>query len=162
MFIALFLLFLVEGTWATAVSWHHDLPFLHLTLIGILYLGLYGRWEQAIGYGIVFGLLYDIVYTDLLGIYVFSFSFISLFVSFVLKYIRESFFTVVVTFTMGIFLYSVFVYGVMMSIGGSGLQLEPMLIEKIPGMVLANMIAIIVLYRPMVRFVLKEPNEKRG
>jgi hypothetical protein len=77
-FIALFLLFLIEGTWASIFSWHYATPYLLLTLIGLMFVSLYGRWETALGFGLVFGLLYDIVYTDLLGIYVFTFSLIPL------------------------------------------------------------------------------------
>lgn len=161
-FIALFLLFLIEGTWAAIFSWHYTTPFIYLTLIGLMYISLYGRWESALGFGLVFGLLYDIVYTDLLGIYLFTFSLIPLIVSFMLKYIGENFFSVVITFTFMILVFSLGIFSVMTAIGGTLITIQTLLVEQIPGTLIANAIAIAILYYPMTRYVAKRPTTKRG
>ncbi len=161
-FIALFLLFLIEGTWAAIFSWHYATPFVYLTLIGLMYVGLYGRFESALGFGLVFGLLYDIVYTDLLGIYLFTFSLIPLLVSFVLKYIGENFFSVVITFTFMILVFSFGIYGIMAAVGGTTMTIQTLLVEQIPGTLVVNVIAVAILYYPMTRYVAVRPVAKRG
>lgn len=161
-FIALFLLFLIEGTWASIFSWHYATPFLLLTLIGLMFVSLYGRWETALGFGLVFGLLYDIVYTDLIGIYVFTFSLIPLLASFVLKYIGENFFSVTITFTFMILVFTFAIYGIMAAIGGTLMTIQTLLVEQIPGTMLVNAIAIVILYYPMMRYVAIRPVVKRG
>lgn len=161
-FIALFLLFLIEGTWAAIFSWHYTTPYLLLTLIGLMFVSLFGRWESALGFGLVFGLLYDIVYTDLLGIYVFTFSLIPLLASFVLKYIGENFFSVTITFTFMILVFTFAIYSIMTAIGGTMMTVHTLLVEQIPGTMLVNVVAIVILYYPMIRYVTKRPVVKRG
>ena len=45
-------------------------------LITILFFSVYGNRNVGVIYGFVFGLLFDIVYTEILGIYFFTFPFI--------------------------------------------------------------------------------------
>ena len=161
-FIALFLLFLIEGTWAAIFSWHYATPYLLLTLIGLMFVSLFGRWESALGFGLVFGLLYDIVYTDLIGIYVFTFSLIPLLVSFVLKYIGENFFSVTITFTFMILVFTFSIYSIMTAIGGTIMTVHTLLVEQIPGTMIVNAVAIAILYYPMTRYVTTRPAPKRG
>lgn len=161
-FIALFLLFLIEGTWAAIFSWHYATPYVLLTLIGLMYVGLYGRWESALGFGLVFGLLYDIVFTDLIGIYAFTFSLIPLLVSFVLKYIGENVFSVLITFTFMILVFTVLIFAILTAIGGTTMTIQTLLMQQIPGTLAVNAVAIGLLYYPMVRYVAPRPVAKRG
>jgi len=106
--------------------------------------------------------LYDIVYTDLLGIYLFTFSLIPLLVSFVLKYIGENFFSVVITFTFMILVFSFGIFSVMTAVGGTTMTIQTLLVEQIPGTLVANAVAIALLYVPMTRYVAPRPVAKRG
>ncbi|KLV24518.1 rod shape-determining protein MreD [Niallia circulans] len=48
----------------------------YFLLITILFFSVYGNRNVGVIYGFVFGLLFDIVYTEILGIYFFTFPFI--------------------------------------------------------------------------------------
>jgi rod shape-determining protein MreD len=48
----------------------------YFLLITILFFSVYGNRNVGVLYGFVFGLLFDIVYTEILGIYFFAFPFI--------------------------------------------------------------------------------------
>lgn len=48
----------------------------YFLLITILFFSIYGNRNVGVIYGFVFGLLFDIVYTEILGVYFFAFPFI--------------------------------------------------------------------------------------
>lgn len=51
----------------------HQVAVPHLLLLMIVILAAYGSRKIAVIYGIVFGLLFDVVYTQVIGIYAFAF-----------------------------------------------------------------------------------------
>ncbi len=161
-FIALFLLFLIEGTWAAIFSWHYATPYVLLTLIGLMYVGLYGRWESALGFGLVFGLLYDIVFTDLIGIYAFTFSLISSLSQLRVKIYRGE----CLLRPHHVHVYDSRVHRLdFCDFDGDWWDDDDdqtLLMQQIPGTLAVNAVAIGLLYYPMVRYVAPRPVAKRG
>jgi rod shape-determining protein MreD len=75
LFFILFVLFLLQGTVMQVFSpawfgWHFSaIP--HFVLIAILLIGLFYDRTRAVWYGLTFGFLIDVVYTNVLGVYAF-------------------------------------------------------------------------------------------
>jgi len=162
LFFAVFLLFILEGTLLSMPLGDGSPYVIHLTLIGLMYLGRYGKIEQALGFGLIFGLLFDLVYTDIVGIYLFALSAIPLFSSFVLKYVKENVFTIAVTFTFSALLFELDVYFFTAAVVGVDRTLAELATQIIPGSLIAQLIGVLVLYWPMSRLVESSLDAKRG
>lgn len=54
---------------------HHDNLFVpHLLMIALILLTIYGNRNYGIMYGFIFGLLFDVIYIEIIGIYMVVFS----------------------------------------------------------------------------------------
>lgn len=62
--------------------------------IFLIFIAAYGRWKDAIKYGIIFGLLYDIFYIDIIGVYAFLYPIISLIAAWAVRIIHRHIVTV--------------------------------------------------------------------
>lgn len=162
LFFAVFLLFILEGTLFAGPLGDGSPYVVHVTLIALMFLGRYGKIEQALGFGLLFGLLYDFVYSDIIGIYLFALSAIPLFSSFVLKYVKENVLTIIVTFTFSAILFELDIYFFTASVVGVEVPFKELATQIIPRSLIAQLIGIIVLYYPMTRLVQSTFDEKRG
>lgn len=162
LFFAVFLFFILEGTLFAGPLGDGSPYVIHVTLIALMFLGCYGKIEQALGFGLLFGLLYDFVYSDIIGIYLFALSAIPLFSSFVLKYVKENVLTIIVTFTFSAILFELDIYFFTASVVGVGVPFKELATQIIPRSLIAQLIGIIVLYYPMTRLVQSTFDEKRG
>lgn len=72
----LFCLFIIEGTWmqiASSENLGFDFVLIpRFTMLIIMFVALYINVPLAVTYALVAGFLYDIVYTDFIGIYLFA------------------------------------------------------------------------------------------
>ncbi|MGJ7912293.1 rod shape-determining protein MreD [Neobacillus sp. LXY-1] len=82
----------------------------HFLFIGLVFLTIFVGRKQGIIYGAVFGLLYDIVYVEVLGIYFFLFPFICYLVSKVMHVIHANLLTAFLVSLMGMALLEIGVY----------------------------------------------------
>lgn len=64
-------------------------------IVSLIFIAVYGRKKHAIIYGIVFGLLYDIFYIDIIGVYAFLYPMICLLAVSVIRIIHKQFITVI-------------------------------------------------------------------
>lgn len=62
----------------------------HFLLAAILFLTIYGSEKQGLLYGFVFGLLFDIVYTEILGIYLFLFPLVAYLITKMMKVLQTN------------------------------------------------------------------------
>ncbi len=74
----LMLVFLIiEGTlyqWILAFYGIESLLVPRFLIVLLVFIGIYSGRASSIIYGLCFGILYDIVYTELLGVYMFGFA----------------------------------------------------------------------------------------
>ncbi|MCM2531508.1 rod shape-determining protein MreD [Neobacillus pocheonensis] len=82
----------------------------HFLFTGLLFLTIYGGKKQGIIYGFIFGLLFDIVNTEILGIYMFLFPFVAYLVSKITNAVNANMISVFFTTLIGIALLEVGVY----------------------------------------------------
>ncbi|MDQ0197135.1 rod shape-determining protein MreD [Neobacillus ginsengisoli] len=82
----------------------------HFLFIGLLFLTIYVGKKQGIIYGFIFGILFDIVNTEILGIYMFLFPFVAYLVSKFMNVMHANIITVFLSSLIGIALLEVGVY----------------------------------------------------
>jgi len=121
----------------------------HWVFVFLLYIAIFFDSEQtyySIIYGAVFGLLIDIVYTDVLGVYMFSYV-IGVYMVFILKKLLHT--NLIVTILLGIIgisIADILIYIVYAFIGITYLPMKSYLIYRLVPTVLANLIFLIIIY----------------
>lgn len=82
----------------------------HFLMAGILFLTAYLSPKRGILYGFIFGLLYDVVYTEIIGIYLFMFPFIAYLFANMLRVLQSNIFIVSLLSLLGIAMLEVGAY----------------------------------------------------
>ncbi|MDQ0156113.1 rod shape-determining protein MreD [Robertmurraya andreesenii] len=82
----------------------------HFLIIAILFLTLYGDSKQGILYGLSFGLLFDVVYTEVLGIYLFLFPLIAYICAKIMRILQTNIVVVSIISLLGVALLELGVY----------------------------------------------------
>jgi rod shape-determining protein MreD len=70
----------------------HKILVPHFLFVSILFLTIFGNEKHGIIYGFIFGLLFDIVYTEIIGIYLFLFPLIAYVVAKIMKVLQSNIF----------------------------------------------------------------------
>lgn len=130
----------------------------HWVLVGLILISIfYDSYETmyAVIYAAIFGLLIDIVYTDLIGVYMFGYS-ISVYLVHLLKklFVENLLLTIVIAIIALIFveLFIVFAYTITDSIN---LSVQSLMIDRIIPTTIANLIFLIVLYPLVTKTLIK-------
>ena len=124
----------------------------YFLFITILFFSIYGNRKIAIIYGFVFGLLFDIVYTEILGIYFFAFPFILYVCNKIMKAFHNNIFVVSIVSLLGISALEFIVYEIITVINLTTMDISSFLyLRLIPSLVLNLIFTVIVAY-PYKRF----------
>lgn len=100
----------------------------------------------SIFYGIIFGLLIDIVYTDVLGIYMFSYGFVIYIIHELRRLVHANFYAVTIIGIVGISLTDFFIHAVFKMIGFADIMWGDYVLFRLLPTVLANLIFLIIFY----------------
>ncbi|MDF1506872.1 rod shape-determining protein MreD [Robertmurraya sp. DFI.2.37] len=79
-------------------------------MIAIIFLTLYGNRNHGLIYALVFGLLFDVVYTEIIGIYLFLFPLIAYLTSKVMRLLQANIVVISVVSLLGVALLELCVY----------------------------------------------------
>lgn len=82
----------------------------HFLIIAILFFTIYGNRNKGLIFGFIFGLLFDIVYTEVIGIYLFMFPLIAYIVSKIMKILQTNIVIVTIVSLVGVALLELGVY----------------------------------------------------
>lgn len=151
--------FLVNGSTFIIAHW----VFVVLILITLYY--DQNQSYHAILYGIIFGLLIDIVYTEVLGVYMFTYATIIYLIHTLQKTINVNFYVTIVLGLIGIALVDASIYIIYSVVGLTNMLLGEYLFHRLLPTVLANIIFLIILYPVLKRVFVKWGNwhlSKRG
>jgi len=123
----------------------------HFLMAGILFLTAYFSPKQGIIYGFIFGLLFDVVYTEIIGIYLFLFPFIAYLFANMLRILQINILIVSTLSILGIALLEVSVYELMHLINVTDLDFSAYVkIRLVPTLVL-NLAFIVLAAFPFKR-----------
>lgn len=153
----LFALMLSEGTVLQFISpdaWGGDLQMIpHFVLVGIIYIALYLGRRTGLWFGLAFGLLQDILYSDVIGVYAFGMALVGYFSGLAFKLFHQSLLLVLLTMLFSVLIYDLVVYGffTMFGLAQTGFHWTVMN-QLIPTLFLNALFAVLV-YIPMGRFL---------
>jgi len=121
----------------------------HWVLIILIFIVIFYDLEDtyySIIYGIIFGLLIDVVYTGVLGIYMFSYGFVIYLIHELRKLVHTNFYAVTIIGIIGIILADVFIHTIYTMIGYADVLWDEYIMLRLVPTVLANLIILIILY----------------
>lgn len=123
-------------------------------LIIIMMITIYFDQYNGMFYGIGFGLLYDLIYTDLIGVYMFAFAIIAYFISLIIRFLHTN--LVVVLFISMTIVAAVefFIYGIYLLIGVADMNVNIFGFNRLIPTVILNGVFVILIFYPVRRFLI--------
>lgn len=106
-------------------------------------------------YGVIFGLLYDVVYTEILGVYMFAFPLIAYIAAKVMKWFHTH--LVVACFLSMVFIsvLEFYVYGIQLLIGKTTMSFEQFYADRLLPTLLVNALFLLVFSYPLKQRLVK-------
>ncbi|PLR93721.1 rod shape-determining protein MreD [Bacillus sp. T33-2] len=123
----------------------------HFLMAGLLLLTIYGSFKHGIIYAFVFGLLFDIVYTEVIGIYLFVFPLMSYIFARIMKILQVNILIVSVISLFVIALLEVAVYEMNYLINVTDLDFKTFATIRLFPTLILNLAFIIIAVFPLKR-----------
>lgn len=120
-------------------------------IIAIIFFAIYGNKKQAIIFGFIFGLLFDIDFTEILGIYLFFFPLITYVVLKIMKIVQVNIFTVSFFSLVGVALLEIGVYEMNKLIGITTMNFSTFFSLRFIPTLLLNLIFTVIVAYPLKR-----------
>ncbi|MBU9711026.1 rod shape-determining protein MreD [Evansella tamaricis] len=121
LFIALFVLFIAEGTvyqiFAPDFRGFDYLLLPRWVFVVIIFAGIYRGRAMATLYGIVFGVMYDVIFSSVLGVYTFAMGLIAYLLSITHPFLQRNLLVGIFTCFTAVVVLEYFVYGIMLLLG---------------------------------------------
>ncbi|SDB81559.1 rod shape-determining protein MreD [Shouchella lonarensis] len=156
-------LFVLEGALVSHVLQAHTTPdqivVPRFVLIIVVMIGLFTNGRTGLLYGLAFGLMYDIVYTNLLGVYAFGFACLGYVFGLYQYAFRASSFWVVLLSIAGVVLFEYYQYGIFSMLGKADLSGSTFLTSRLfPTVVFNGAFAMLVVlpFRKLALHVLTQ------
>ncbi|MDA7027604.1 rod shape-determining protein MreD [Bacillus sp. CLL-7-23] len=116
-------------------------------LLVLVFMTAYVKQNFAITYGFIFGLLYDINYTDLLGVYMFGFAGICYLLSKAFKVLQTNAIVVVFLATLAVCVIEFYQYGVQMLLRPEMMSFHQFVINRLlPTLALNAVVGSLLVY----------------
>ena len=129
-------------------------------LIIVILITVYlSRW-QGILLGFFFGLLHDIVYIEVIGIYLFSYALIAYLISKAMRVLYKHAVIVLFLTVLAAALLEFYVYGINYLIGTTKMTLYNFTTLRLLPTLGLNLVVAILLFYPIKKFLIKIKNEK--
>lgn len=100
-------------------------------------------------YGFVLGIFYDLMYTNLIGVYMFAYTFLAYVVSSMMKILHINIFTVTVVSLITISILDFFVYWVQFLIKITAIPMDEFLFIRLLPTLVLNLAFVIILFMPL-------------
>ncbi|RKQ37912.1 rod shape-determining protein MreD [Oceanobacillus halophilus] len=121
----------------------------HWVLVLLIYVAVFydrGNKSQAVIYAIIFGLLVDIVYTGILGVYMFSYAFVIYIIQNLKKLLHGNFFVMLLFSILGLVLSDMFITFIYDLVDIIVLNWDNYWLERLLPTVLLNLVFFVALY----------------
>ena len=143
------LLFLIEPVFAmfSPINMFDRVIYLvpHLLFMYLLFLAVYYDRKKSIIYGIIFGLLYDVFYIDIIGLYAVLYPLLCLFISKIVKHIQQSLPVVTVLTVFFVASLEFLVYEFFLLISATSIGMGDFLLLRLVPTIFANLFFLISL-----------------
>lgn len=127
----------------------------HFLFIVLLFIVVYYNATNGILYGMLFGFIVDIVYSELLGMYLFAFPILAYLVSNAMKILQVNLFIVssLVLISVGILEY--YTYGLLLLLGRTNLSASVFFTDRFLPTLLLNGIFLVIFCFPLRKYILR-------
>lgn len=124
-------------------------------LVFIVFTAIYIGQTRAIVYGFIFGMLYDCVYTELLGVYAFAFTLIAYMVSKMMKVFHQHWLIACFLSLLSITVLELYVYGIQLLIGRTDMPFQAFCLQRLWPTLLLNVVFLILFSYPLKQRLVK-------
>ncbi|RXI98402.1 rod shape-determining protein MreD [Anaerobacillus alkaliphilus] len=154
----IFLLFIIEGTIMQIItperfgSDYIIIPRFAFVVVIIVAI-FFGRTTGTV-YALVLGLLQDVIYTHVLGVYMFSMAFITYLLGFSFKVFQKNLFLLIITAVFGTILLDYLVYGIYSMIGITTILHNLFFYERLMPSLIVNTVFLIIFSFPLRKLLI--------
>ncbi len=125
----------------------------HFLIVVIIFTAIYGNRKQGLIYGFIFGLLFDIVYTEIIGIHLFLLPLVTYIIASIMKLLQTNIIVVSFVTLLGVALFELGVYEMNFLIGITNMAFVDFLnIRLLPTLILNSIFIVIAAY-PLKKFM---------
>ncbi|KAB2338711.1 rod shape-determining protein MreD [Cytobacillus depressus] len=121
-------------------------------IVALLFLTVYGPRRYGILYSFVFGLLFDVVYTEIIGIYLFMFPLVAYIILKLMKILQTNIVIVSIMVIIGIMLLELGVYEMYFLIHKTNMDFSTFLSLRLLPTTIFNMIFVILAAYPLKKY----------
>ncbi|MGJ9384236.1 rod shape-determining protein MreD [Salipaludibacillus sp. CF4.18] len=153
LFLVLFFLFIVEGTvyqiFAPNAGEFDYQVIPRWMFMLILFAGIFRGRANGLFYAVIFGVIYDIVYSSTLGIYTFGMGVIVYLLSISIPFFKRNLSMTIITVIVGVGLLEYYVYGMMILLGLTEMSNDEFFSVRFLPTLLMNLIVLAVVAYPL-------------
>ena len=125
----------------------------HFLMVAIIFVTVYISQKHGIMYGFIFGILFDIVYTEIIGIYLFMFPLVAYMTSWIMRILQTNIILVSFVAILGVGFLELGVYEMNFLIGRTDMSFASFVdIRLVPTLIL-NLIFIILVSYPLRKYL---------
>ena len=125
----------------------------HFLMVAIIFVTVYISQKHGIMYGFIFGILFDIVYTEIIGIYLFMFPLVAYITSWIMRVLQTNIILVSFVAILGVGFLELGVYEMNFLIGRTDMVFASFMdIRLVPTLIL-NLIFIILVSYPLRKYL---------
>ncbi|MBD8069351.1 rod shape-determining protein MreD [Bacillus sp. PS06] len=125
----------------------------HFLFVTIVFVAMIGNRNEVMLQGAIFGLLFDIVYTGILGIYLFSFPLIAYIISKLAGILQNHIVIVSLLSIISVVLLELFTYGVNLLIGITTMSMDIFIEQRLISTTILNGLFIVIMAYPLLKLV---------
>ncbi|MCQ6273527.1 rod shape-determining protein MreD [Bacillus sp. V3B] len=125
----------------------------HFLIVAIIFTTIYGNKKSGLMYGFIFGLLFDIVYTEIIGIYLFLIPLVVYVTTWIMKVLQSHIVIVCLVALAGVTLLEFGVYGMNLIIGHTTMALTIFVDSRLFPTLVLNFIFILIVAYPLKKYL---------
>jgi len=153
------LIFISESIFVTTFSgefFSSDKMFIpRFLMILLVFMSVYCNSRVALYYSVVIGLVFDVVYTEILGVYLFVFPLITYTISKIMKVLQNNIFVVSFMSLIAVAFLETIIYGMNSLLGFAVLTFQQFLIDRLVPTLILNTVVVVIAAYPLRKFMLK-------
>ncbi|MBO9130505.1 rod shape-determining protein MreD [Bacillus sp. 165] len=127
----------------------------HFLIIVLLFIAVYYNPTHAIYYALVFGFLFDIVYTELIGVYLFAYPILTFFAYNAMRVLQVNLIIVFTLILLTITALEYYVYGFLMLLKRTDMPAAMFFVDRLLPTLIVNAIFLLIICFPLRKQMLR-------
>jgi rod shape-determining protein MreD len=123
-------------------------------VVMVCFIGMFVSPMRGVAYGMIFGLLYDLVFTDLVGVYMFSMGLTAYVTTFIARYFHGNIFVTLFVMIIGLSAFEFLIYGIYSLINIAEMKIEPFVYQRYLPTLLLNSVFVVLVYYPLRKWLI--------